>query len=76
MDQEDSDRTKEDNNSEKENQGPKMTDEQHAFLDQLLEEMRMVESFQNNPAEPKDDLKLLDGNALQQLESSLSIDDQ
>ena len=53
-----------------------MTDDQRTFLDQLLAEMHMIESFKNNPAEPQDDLKLLDSDALQQLESRLSIDDQ
>ena len=76
LDKEDSDRTREDDDSEEETEGPNMTDEQRMFLDQLLEEMQTVESFKNNPAEPKDDLKLLDSSALQQLESRLSIDDQ
>lgn len=76
VDKEGSDRTRDDDDSEEESQGPNMTDEQRMFLDQLLEEMQTVESFKNNPAESKDDLKLLDGSALQQLESRLSIDDQ
>ncbi|KAI0717397.1 hypothetical protein C8T65DRAFT_717276 [Cerioporus squamosus] len=64
------------NDSKKQNEGPELTDEQRAFLDQIIAEMHLVESFKNNPAEPKDDLKLLDSDALQQLESRLSIDDQ
>lgn len=57
-------------------QGPKMTDEQQSFLDKLLAEMRLIESFKNNTAEPQGELKLLDQEALHQLESRLSIDDQ
>ena len=55
---------------------PKMTDEQRAFLDKLLAEMRLIESFKNNTGEPKGELELLDQDALKQLESRLSIDDQ
>ncbi|RDX54486.1 hypothetical protein OH76DRAFT_1461500 [Lentinus brumalis] len=65
-----------DDDPQKQSQGPELTEEQQAFLDQIISEMRLVEYFKNNPAEPKDDLKLLDSDALQQLESRLSIDDQ
>ncbi|KAI0358058.1 hypothetical protein OH77DRAFT_1502602 [Trametes cingulata] len=55
---------------------PELTDEQRRFLDKLLAEMETIASFKNNPGLPKGELKLLDVNALQQLESRLSIDDQ
>ncbi|TFY58429.1 hypothetical protein EVJ58_g6427 [Rhodofomes roseus] len=55
--------------------GPKLTGEQQKFLQKLIEEMRTLDSFKNNPGEPKGELKLLDGDALDQLESRLSIDD-
>lgn len=41
-----------------------------------MREMRTLDAFNNNPGEPKGELKLLDGDALEQLESRLSIDDQ
>ncbi|CDO69334.1 hypothetical protein BN946_scf184746.g15 [Trametes cinnabarina] len=53
-----------------------LTDEQQKFLDKLLVEMATVESFKNNPGHPKGELQLLDEEALEQLESRLSIDDQ
>lgn len=56
--------------------GPELTDDQRVFLDKLIAEMHLVESFKNNPGRPKGELKLLNGDALQQLESHLSIDDQ
>ncbi|KAL1944973.1 hypothetical protein VTO73DRAFT_2593 [Trametes versicolor] len=55
---------------------PELSDEQRAFIDKLLAEMDMVASFKNNPGRPIGELKLLDHDALQQLESRLSIDDQ
>ncbi|KAI0659447.1 hypothetical protein C8Q70DRAFT_1053815 [Cubamyces menziesii] len=55
---------------------PPLSDEEHSFLDKLLAEMDTVSSFKNNPGQPQGDLKLLDGDALEQLESHLSIDDQ
>ncbi|KAH9920934.1 uncharacterized protein B0H18DRAFT_1190512 [Fomitopsis serialis] len=55
---------------------PELTDEQQRFLERLIEEMRTIDSFKNNPGQPKGELKLLDGDALEQLESRLSIDDQ
>lgn len=55
---------------------PELSDEQRTFIDKLLAEMDMVASFKNNPGRPIGELKLLDHDALQQLESRLSIDDQ
>ncbi|KAI0630736.1 hypothetical protein C8Q77DRAFT_1062963 [Trametes polyzona] len=55
---------------------PAVSEEQQRFLNKLLEEFRTVKSFTHNPGVPKADLKLLDGNALDQLESRLSVDDQ
>lgn len=55
---------------------PELSDEQRMFIDKLLAEMDMVASFKNNPGRPTGELKLLDHDALQQLESRLSIDDQ
>ncbi len=52
------------------------SDEQRAFLKRISEEFLTIKSFKNNLGEPKCALKLLDGDALEQLESHLSIDDQ
>ncbi|CDO68387.1 hypothetical protein BN946_scf184815.g34 [Trametes cinnabarina] len=46
------------------------------FLRQLLREFRVVRSFRSNSGVPKSELKGLDGDASEQLESRLSIDDQ
>ncbi|KAI0369801.1 hypothetical protein BV20DRAFT_996285 [Pilatotrama ljubarskyi] len=55
---------------------PAEPDEQQAFINRLSEEFRRIRSFTSNPGLPKGDLKPLDGDALEQLESRLSIDDQ
>ncbi|KAI0325977.1 hypothetical protein GY45DRAFT_1374345 [Cubamyces sp. BRFM 1775] len=55
---------------------PELSAEEQRFLDKLLAEMDTVASFKNNAGQPQGDLKLLDGDALEQLESHLSIDDQ
>ncbi|KAL7280444.1 hypothetical protein ACG7TL_005374 [Trametes sanguinea] len=46
------------------------------FLRKLLDEFQTVKSFKSNPGIPKGELKGLDGDALDQLENRLSIDDQ
>lgn len=51
-------------------------DEQQQFLNKLLDEFRTIKSFAHNPGVPKGELKLLDDDALDQLESRLSVDDQ
>lgn len=55
---------------------PKLSGEQQAFLDRLFDEIHQVESFKNNPGELQEKLALLNGDALKQIESHLSIDDQ
>ncbi|OJT12411.1 Nitrate reductase [NADH] 1 [Trametes pubescens] len=51
-------------------------DEQQQFLDKVLEEFRTIKAFTHNPGVPKGELKLLDSDAFDQLESRLSVDDQ
>lgn len=53
-----------------------MLPEETRFYDSLMREMETMRGFQNNDAMPDGDLKLLDGDALQQLESALAIEDQ
>lgn len=53
-----------------------MSPDQERFLEQLLDEMRVQTSMQNNDAQPIGDLKLLDEDALAQLESCLAVEDQ
>ena len=72
---ENSEDTKNEDNKET-RRGPELTDEQQVFLDRLFEEMHQVESFKNNPGRPEGELKTLDADAVLQLESHLSIDDQ
>ena len=55
---------------------PEMTPMQQYFLDRLQEEMQTMRSFQNNDGRPEGDLKLLDTDALDQLESGVSVEDQ
>ena len=55
---------------------PELASREKRFLDSLMEEMETMRNFRNNDAKPEGDLQLLDGDALQQLESSLAIDDQ
>ncbi|GJE93762.1 molybdopterin binding oxidoreductase [Phanerochaete sordida] len=55
---------------------PEMSPETKKFYDQLWEEGEVQKKWQNNDAEPKEDLKLLDQDAMEQLESTLSVDDQ
>lgn len=55
---------------------PKLSSEEQAFFDNVVKEMDVQRSFQNNEGRPDDDLKLLDATALEQLESCLSVDDQ
>ena len=56
--------------------GPEMSLEEKRFLDQLLEEMNVQQSMPNNDARPAGELKLLDKDALEQLESCLAVEDQ
>lgn len=65
---------KEDEEAKK--QEPELNSEQQVFLDRLFHEIHEVESFKNNPGEPQAKLALLGGDAVKQLESHLSIDDQ
>ena len=53
-----------------------MSPKDKRFLEQLLEEMNVQQSWQNNDGRPVGELKLLDEDALEQLESCLSVDDQ
>ena len=53
-----------------------MSSEQKKFYDQLVQENAIQKKWQNNDAEPQGELKLLDQDALEQLESSLSAEDQ
>ncbi|KAI0073788.1 hypothetical protein K474DRAFT_1602723 [Panus rudis PR-1116 ss-1] len=53
-----------------------LSEDQRSFLEKFTAEMKTMESFMNNLGEPKGDLKLLDGDAHEQLESLLSVDDQ
>lgn len=53
-----------------------MLPEERRFYDNLVREMDTMRGFQNNDGTPDGDLKLLDGDALQQLESALAIEDQ
>ncbi len=46
------------------------------FHSKILAEFRTIAAFKNNLGVPNGDLKLLDGDALEQLDSALSIDDQ
>ncbi|KAI0358306.1 hypothetical protein OH77DRAFT_1581746 [Trametes cingulata] len=46
------------------------------FMHRVMEEFRAVRSFTSNPGLPKGYLRPLDGDALEQLESRLSMDDQ
>lgn len=55
---------------------PELTEDQQKLLDGIMQEMRTLDAFHNNPGQPTGELKLLDGDALDQLESRLSIDDQ
>ncbi|KAI9062568.1 hypothetical protein FKP32DRAFT_806572 [Trametes sanguinea] len=54
--------------------GELSSDEQ--FMRKLLDEFHTVNAFKSNPGIPKGDLQGLDGDAFDQLESRLSIDDQ
>lgn len=56
--------------------GAEMTFQERRFLEQLLEEMTVQMSWQNNDGKPAGELRLLDQDALEQLESRLSVDDQ
>ncbi|KAI0746771.1 hypothetical protein C8Q80DRAFT_795793 [Daedaleopsis nitida] len=56
--------------------GTALSDDQRDFFAKISQEFRNIRSFKNNPGEPKGDLKYLDGDAPEQLESCLSIDDQ
>ncbi|KAI0831873.1 hypothetical protein BC628DRAFT_1310601 [Trametes gibbosa] len=51
-------------------------DDEQRFLYRILEEFRTVARFRNDPGTPKGELKLLDGDVDEQLESRLSVDDQ
>ena len=53
-----------------------LTREEKYLLQQLEEEIDTVRGFQNNDGRPEGSLKSLGGDALQQLESSLSVEDQ
>lgn len=55
---------------------PDMSEQEQKFYDQLVQEMEVERSFQNNDGKPDGDLKLLDKDALEQLESRLSVEDQ
>lgn len=55
---------------------PPISIEEAEFRSQVLAEFRTIASFKNNLGIPSGDLKALDGDALEQLESHLSIDDQ
>ncbi|OJT14472.1 Nitrate reductase [NADH] 1 [Trametes pubescens] len=66
----------EEHETEDESKEPELSDEQRIFINKLLAEMDMVASFKNNPGRPTGELKLLDHDALRQLESRVSIDDQ
>ncbi|KAI0682203.1 Oxidoreductase, molybdopterin-binding domain-containing protein, partial [Earliella scabrosa] len=50
-------------------------DEQANFLKRVTEEFRTIRAFRNNLGVPKGELKLLDGDATEQLERCLSMDD-
>ncbi len=50
--------------------------EEREFQSRILAEFRTIATFKNNLGVPDGDLKLLDGDALEQLDSALSIDDQ
>ncbi|KAI0761830.1 hypothetical protein BD413DRAFT_485296 [Trametes elegans] len=50
--------------------------EDQGLLVKVLEEFRIIRSFKNDPGLPNGELKLLDGDASDQLESRLSVDDQ
>lgn len=63
--------SKQDEDSRKE-----MSPEQKYLHQQLLEEVETMRNFQNNDGKPDGDLKLLDKDAIQQLESGLSVEDQ
>ncbi|KAI0675969.1 hypothetical protein C8Q78DRAFT_360877 [Trametes maxima] len=64
------------NNAAKGSVDPALSDEQLRFHDKLVEEFRTIRAFKSNPGVPKSELKSLDGDALDQLESRLSVDDQ
>ncbi|KAI1798202.1 hypothetical protein LXA43DRAFT_1088331 [Ganoderma leucocontextum] len=55
---------------------PCLSEEQQAFLDQLRAEFKKISEFKSNLAKPTTELKGLDGDALEQLESNLSTEDQ
>ncbi|KAI0819144.1 hypothetical protein BC628DRAFT_1404234 [Trametes gibbosa] len=67
---------KEDSMPKEKTAKPELSSEHDVFVDKLLIEMETVAAFRNNPGQPEGELKLLDGDALRQLESHLSIDDQ
>ena len=50
-------------------------DEQAHFLKRVTEEFRTIRAFRNNLGVPKGELQLLDGDATEQLETCLSMDD-
>ncbi|KAI0746770.1 hypothetical protein C8Q80DRAFT_1105703 [Daedaleopsis nitida] len=63
-------------NSDGQDDPIKMTNDEKSIAERVIEEMHIIESFKNNTAEPNGGLGRLDEDALQQLESRLSIDDQ
>ncbi|KAM5537092.1 hypothetical protein V8D89_009238 [Ganoderma adspersum] len=55
---------------------PSLPVENQAFLDQLRAEYQKISEFKSNLGKPTSELKGLDGDALKQLESDLSTEDQ
>lgn len=55
---------------------PEMSPEEKKLYDQLVQESDIQRNWQNNDAEPTEELKLLDRDAMEQLESCLSVEDQ
>ena len=55
---------------------PTVSVEEAEFQAEVLHEFRTIAGFKNNLGIPNGNLKSLHGDALEQLESSLSIDDQ
>ena len=54
-----------------------MTPEERKFYNKLIEEITTIRHFQNNDGQPNGELKTLaDKDALVQLESGLSLEDQ
>lgn len=53
-----------------------MSPEEKRFYDNLIKEMDTIRNFNYNDAQPDGELRLLDRDALQQLESALAVEDQ